>query len=102
MGSFDLSPPIDDFPAQSRPWPIYNAIDANDFDWALRVIIADPAELESADAIPPPLHYCLYDDRPQWVEWLLDHGANIERHEQDFGATPLTTAIVMRQKQMMF
>ena len=28
------------------------------------------------------------------LEWLLDHGANIERREQDYGAAPLNTAIV--------
>jgi hypothetical protein len=101
-GSFDLSPPINDFPPQGRLWPIYNAIDANDFDWALRIVTADPAAVESADgAIPPPLHYCVYDDKPEWVEWLLDHGADIERREQDYGSTPLTTAVVHRQKRVI-
>ena len=37
----------------------------------------------------------------QWVEWLLDHGADLERREQDYGATPLTTAVVHRQKGMI-
>jgi hypothetical protein len=100
-GSFDLSPPIDDFPAQGGLWPIFDAIDADDFDLALRVIAADPAALESPDGIPPPLHCCVYDDKPEWVEWLLDHGANLERREQDYGATPLTTAVVMRQKRII-
>lgn len=100
-GSFELSPPIDDFPAQARPWPIYNAIDADDNDLALRIITADPAAVESADAIPPPLHYCVYDDKLEWVEWLLDHGANIERRDQDYGGTPLTCAVVMRRKRII-
>ena len=100
-GSFDLSPPIDDFPTQARPPSIFDAIDANDFDLALRVITADPAAVESVDGIPPPLHACIYDDKPEWVEWLLNHGANIERREQDYGSTPLTTAVVMRQKRMI-
>jgi len=100
-GSFDLSPPIDDFPQQERPPPIYDAIDANDFDLALRVITADPAAIESVDAIPPPLHDCIYHDKPEMLEWLLEHGAEIERREQDYGATPLTTAVVMRQKRII-
>jgi len=27
----------------------------------------------------PPLEYCGDEDKPEWVEWLLDHGADIER-----------------------
>jgi hypothetical protein len=100
-GSFDLSPPIDDFPPQERPPSIYDAIDANDFDLALRVITADPAALESADTIPPPLHDCVYHDKPEMLEWLLDHGADLERREQDYGATPLTSAVVMRKKRII-
>lgn len=97
-GSFDVSPPIDDFPKQERSPSIYDAIDANDFDLALRVIMNDPAAVESPDDIPPPLHDCIYHDRPEMLEWLLDHGADIERREQDYGSTPLLTAIVHRHK----
>ena len=100
-GSFDLSPPIDDFPVQARPPSIFDAIDANDFDLALRVITADPAAVESVDGIPPPLHDCIYRDRPEWLEWLLDHGADIERREQDYGSTPLNCAVVMRHKRII-
>jgi hypothetical protein len=92
---------IDDFPTRERPPSIFDAINANDFDLALRIITADPAAIESVDGIPPPLHDCIYHDRPQWLEWLLDHGADIERLEQDYGATPLTTAVVMRQKRII-
>jgi Sulfatase-modifying factor enzyme 1/Ankyrin repeats (many copies) len=99
--SFDLSPPINDFPTQERPPSIYDAIDANDFDLALRVITADPAAIESVDGIPPPLHACIYHDKPEMLEWLLDHGADIERREQDYGSTPLRTAVVMRQKRVI-
>ena len=53
------------------------------------------------DGIPPPLHDCIYGDRPEWLEWLLDHGANIERREQDYGSTPLTTAVVHRHKRII-
>ena len=97
-GSFDLSPPIDDFPPQERPPSIYDAIDANDFELALRVITDNPAAIESVDGIPPPLHSCVYADNPEMLEWLLDHGANIERHEQDYGSTALNCAVVTRHK----
>jgi hypothetical protein len=100
-GSFDLSSPIDDFPTQARPPSIFDAIDANDFDLALRVITADPAAVESVDGIPPPLHACIYGDRPEWLEWLLDQGADIERREQDYGSTPLNTAVVHRHKRII-
>jgi hypothetical protein len=96
-----MSPPIDGFPRQHRPPSIFDAIDANDFDLARRVITADPAAIESVDGIPPPLHDCIYHDKPEMLEWLLDHGANIERREQDYGSTPLTTAIVMRRKRLI-
>jgi hypothetical protein len=76
-------------------------MDANDFGLALRIITADPAAIESVDGIPPPLHDCIYRDRPEWLEWLLKHGAAIERRDQDYGSTPLTTAVVMRQKRMI-
>ncbi len=100
-GSFELSPPIDDFPRQDRPPSIFDAIDANDFDLALRVITADPTAVESVDGIPPPLHDCIYGDRPEWLEWLLDHGVDIERREQDYGSTPLLTAVVHRHKRII-
>ncbi|HUS08928.1 MAG TPA: ankyrin repeat domain-containing protein [Pyrinomonadaceae bacterium] len=51
--------------------------------------------------VPPPLHCCVYDDKPEWVEWLLDHGADIESREQDYGAPPLTAAVVHRQKRII-
>ena len=100
-GTFDLRPPIDDFPAPQRPPSIYDAIDADDFDLALQVITADPTAIESEDGIPPPLHNCVYNDKPEMLEWLLDHGANIERREQDYGSTPLLTAVVSRQKRII-
>jgi hypothetical protein len=85
----------------SRKVGIYDAIDTDDFDLALRVIAADPAAAESADEIPPPLQACIYDNKPQWLEWLLDHGADIERREQDYGSTPLTCAVVHRRQRII-
>ena len=36
------------------------------------------------------------------LEWLLNHGANIERREQDYGSTPLKKiAVVMRHKRII-
>ena len=96
---FDLSPPIED-PALKQP-SLYDAIDANDFDLALRVITADPDEIDSVYVVPPPLHCCVYGDKPEWVEWLLDHGADIESREQDYGEPPLTAAVVHRQKRII-
>lgn len=101
IGPFELSPPIVDLPSLIRPLPFYEAIDKNDFDAALRIVADDPEALESPDDIPPPLHCCVYDDKPEWIEWLLDHGADIERLEQDYGASPLSTAVVMRQKRII-
>jgi hypothetical protein len=96
---FELSPPAG-FPAQEQA-PIYNAYDPNDFDLALRVITADPDEIEPVYVVPPPLHCSVYDDKPEWVEWLLDHGADIEGREQDYGSPPLTAAVVHRQKRII-
>jgi ankyrin repeat protein len=92
---------MDDFPRQQQPPSVFDAMDANDFDLALRVITADPAAIESVDGIPPPLHDCVYHDKPEWLEWLLDHGADIERREQDYGSTPLLTAVVHRHKRII-
>ena len=85
-GPFDLSPPIDDFPKQ---YHIYDAIRANDFDWALRIVTADPDAVECPEGIPPPLEHCGDEDKPEWTLWLLDHGADIERLNHDYGSTAL-------------
>lgn len=100
-GSFELSPPIDDFPQQKQPPSIYDAISANDFDLALEIVTADPAAIDPVDYIPPPLHNCIYADTPEMFEWLLDHGADVEHREQDHGSTPLNTAVVMRHKTII-
>jgi len=96
---FELSPPVG-FPSQEQA-PIYDAMDANDFDLALRVITADPDEIDPVYVVPPPLHCCAYEDNPEWLEWLLDHGADIESREQDYGSTPLTAAVIHRQKRII-
>jgi hypothetical protein len=100
-GPFELSPPIDDFPPPERLPSIYDAIGANDFDLARRVITANPAAIECLDNMPPPLHCYIYVDNPEMLGWLLDHGADLERREQDHGSTPLNTAVVMRHQRII-
>jgi hypothetical protein len=96
---FELTPPVG-FPSQEQA-PLYDAIDANDFDWASRIIAADPDEIDPVYVVPPPLHCCTYDDNTQWAEWLLDHGADIEAREQDYGSPPLTAAVIHQQKRII-
>ena len=47
------------------------------------------------------MHGCIYEDLPEMFEWLLDHGANMELREQDYGATPLDAAVVHRHKRII-
>jgi hypothetical protein len=96
---FELNPPIED-PALERPC-LFDAIDAYDFDLALRIITADPDEIDSVAVVPPALHGCVYYDQPEWLEWLLDHGADIEHREQDYGSTPLIAAVVHRRQKII-
>jgi hypothetical protein len=100
-GAIVLSPPVDGVRAQAGAPCIYDAIDADDFDLALRIVSADPLAVETPDIIPPPLESCGDADKPEWVEWLLDHGADIERLNQDYGSTPLRCAIIRRQKRII-
>jgi hypothetical protein len=97
--SFELTPPVG-FPAQEQA-PLYDAIEANDLDRAGRIIAADPDEIDPVYVVPPPLHWSVYDDKPQWAEWLLDHGADIEGREQDYGSPPLTAAVIHRMKRII-
>ena len=47
------------------------------------------------------MHACIYEDKPEMFEWLLDHGADMELREQDYGAKPLITAVVHRHKRII-
>lgn len=40
-------------------------------------------------------------DLPELFEWFLDHGANIEQRDQDYGSTPLAAAVVHRNKRII-
>jgi len=101
MGPFELTPPVDDFTAPPKQPSIFDAFDAKDYALAEQILAENPDALEALDAIPPNLHGCIHTDRPEMLEWLLDHGADIERREQDYGAPPLRTAIVMRHKRII-
>jgi hypothetical protein len=96
--SFELNPPIE-YPTLKEP-SIYHAI-YEDFEMAQRVITADPDEIDSVYVVPPPLHCCAYGDDVNWAVWLLDHGADIEQRDQDYSTTPLTAAVIHRQKRII-
>ena len=47
------------------------------------------------------MHGCIYEDKPEMLEWFLDHGADIELREQDYGSPPLTAAVIHRHKEII-
>jgi hypothetical protein len=101
VGPCDFCPSIEQYPAQSAKPSIFDAFDAKDYALAEQILADDPDQLEAVDEIPPSLHVCIYEDRPELLEWLLDHGADIELREQDYGATPLKAAVVHRHKRII-
>lgn len=80
---------------------IYDAMDADDVEMAKRILTEDKSQLEAVDLIPPPIHYAIYDNKPQFVDVLLDHGANMERTEPDHQSRPLTTAVVHQRHEII-
>lgn len=101
IGPFELCPPIEEYPAPPARPSIWDAFEAKDFALAEQIIAHDPDQLEGVDWVPPTLHACIYADLPEIFEWVLDHGANIELREQDYGARPLNTAVVHRHKRII-
>lgn len=101
VGPFELCSSIDDYPAPPAEPSIWDAFEAKDFALAEQILAVDPDQLEGVDWVPPTLHGCIYGDLPEILEWVLDHGANIELREQDFGGRPLATAIVHRHKRII-
>jgi hypothetical protein len=93
--------PIEAYSAPPPKPSIWDALDAKDYALAERIIAADPDQLEGVDWVPPSLHACVYGDLPELFDWFLDHGANIELREQDFGGRPLACAIVHRHKRII-
>jgi hypothetical protein len=96
---FDLSPPIED-PALKQQ-SIFDAIYANDFDLALRVITADPDEIDSCMSSRRRFTVASTTTNRNGWSGFLDHGADMENREQDYGSTPLTAAVVHRQKRII-
>jgi hypothetical protein len=101
VGPLELCPSIEHYPAlPSRP-SIWDAFEAKDFALAEQILADDPDQLQGVDWIPPTLHACIYGDLPEMFEWLLDHGADIELLEQDYGSPALTTAVVHHHKKII-
>jgi formylglycine-generating enzyme len=102
VGPLELCPPIEQYPAPPQKGPsMWDALEAKDYALAEQIIKSDPDQLEGVDWVPPTLHACIYGDLPEILEWVLDHGADIELREQDYGATPLQTAVVHRHKRII-
>jgi sulfatase modifying factor 1 len=97
----EFCPPIESYSTPSPKLSMWDALEAKDYALAERIIAADPDQLEGVDWVPPSLHACIYGDLPELFDWFLDHGANIELREQDFGGRPLACAIVHRHKQII-
>ena len=98
VGPYELVPPVEEYPAPAPKPSIWDALEAKDYALAEKIIADDPDQLEGVDWVPPSLHSCIYEDKPDMFEWFLDHGANMELREQDYGSTPLTAAVVHRHK----
>lgn len=101
VAPFELSPPIEAYPAPPARPSIWDALEAGDDALAEQILADNPDQLDGVDWVPPSLHGCIYEDKPEMLEWFLDHGADIELREQDYGATPLTTAVVHRHKRIL-
>jgi hypothetical protein len=97
----ELCPPIEHYPAPPAKPSIWDAFEAKEYALAEKILADDPDQLDGVDWVPPSLHGCIYEDKPEMLEWLLDHGANIELREQDFGGRPLACAIVHRHKRII-
>jgi hypothetical protein len=92
---------LTDPPPPARKPSIWDALEAKDYALAERIIADDPDQLEGVDWVPPSLHACIYGDLPELFEWFLDHGANIELREQDYGSPPLKCAVIHRHKRII-
>ncbi|MDH3692972.1 MAG: ankyrin repeat domain-containing protein [Gammaproteobacteria bacterium] len=80
---------------------LYEAIEANDICKIKRLLEQDRDLVEAIDETPPQIHWAIYQDKRQMVELLLNHGADIERRDQDRDATPLDYAIVYGRKEII-
>jgi hypothetical protein len=101
VGKYELCPPVESYAAPPPRPSLWDALEAKDYALAERISAADPDQLEGVDWVPPSLHACIYGDLPELFEWFLDHGANMEQREQDFGGRALITAVVHRHKRII-
>lgn len=101
VGPLESIPSIEEYPVPPRKPSIWDAFAARDFVLAEKIVADDPDQLEGVDWVPPTLHACIYEDLPDVLEWVLDHGANIELREQDFGGRSLATAVIHRHKRII-
>jgi formylglycine-generating enzyme required for sulfatase activity len=101
VGPLELCPSIEEYPAPPAKPSLWDAFETKDFALAELIVAEDPDQLEGVDWVPPTLHACIYGDLPEIFEWVLDHGADMELREQDFGGTPLGCAVVHRHKRII-
>jgi hypothetical protein len=101
VGPLELCPSIEEYPAPPPRPSLWDAVDAKDYALAEQILKDDPDQLEGVDDIPPNLHGCIYEDKPEILEWLLDHGADRELPEQDYGSPPLKTAVIHRHQRII-
>ena len=101
VGQYDFCPPIEQYPAPPPKPSLWDALDTKDYALAEQILANDPYQLEGVDWVPPSLHSCIYEDKPEMLEWFLDHGANIELREQDYGSPPLKCAVIHRHKRII-
>jgi formylglycine-generating enzyme len=101
IGNYIFCPPIEEYPVPSGRPSMWDALDAQDHAFAEQIIADHPDQLEGVDWVPPSLHACIYGNLPELVDWFLDHGANIEQRDQDYGSTPLICAVIHRHKKII-
>ena len=101
VGQYDFCPPIEQYPAPPPKPSLWDALDTKDYALAEQILANDPYQLEGVDWVPPSLHSCIYEDKPEMLEWFLDHGASIELREQDYGSPPLKCAVIHRHKRII-
>lgn len=77
------------------------ALEAGDANSAEQLLAGHPELANSREKTPPPLHLMVWCNRPEMVELLLDHGADIESRDQDNDTTPVRYAIVYGRREMI-
>lgn len=80
---------------------LYEAMQANDLSHMRRLLETDTALVEAIGETPPPIHWAIWQNKPEIVDLLLDHGADIERWDPDRHATPFAWAIVYGRKAIV-